>query len=1526
MFSKEDIQDIYTLTPMQEGMYYLWKLDPHSTAYFQQCSFRLAGEWKEPLLRESLERLFARHDVLRTVFADGLADRLLQVVLEERSPELHYEDIAHLDEERQAAFVKAYEEQDCNRPFDLNRDVLFRLAAFRCGPGRSIFYFSYHHILFDGWCTSIVFSELFAIYRSLERHQPCRLPEAPPFKDFVRWLEKTDKAAGLAFWKERLRGFVERSSFPRRREALAPHELDDRCQECVRVPESDHQRIKALGAAAGITANAFLQTAWGFLLSRYSGCRDVVFGAVTSGRPAEVPGIESMVGLFVNTVPVRIVFDTRRSFMQIAKEVQAQAIAASAYGQCSLAQIQSCAAVKGELFDHILGFQNQPFFNRYAETAEQPSAREGYEAVDLDSMGITSYQLDVSFVPDREITTYILFNPNLYSERLMKGLGRSLVQLVKAALDAPDAPLSRLEWLPERERRRLLSDWNPAVTTPGPLPSVQRCFEAQAARTPAAVALEEGDRGVDYRDLNVRANRVAWALRDRGLGPGDSLAICLSRGIEAVVMVLGVLKSGAAHLPVDPRQPRSRVAEILGSGGVKAFIAEKADLSLAPPGVRTLDVKRLEEESSREDDPPDQGLPQHPAYLISTSGSTGKPKSAIVSQGALSGLVEALRIRLPELHPSSRLLQMANFGFDVFIEDLCRALLFGGRLVFCPDAERVSPDLLYRRLRDSGIHFFETTPALGVPLFDQMAANALALPDLRVVVLGADALPMEAYRRIRRLLPPSVRVINSYGVTECAIDSSWFEGREDYDLAQRNAPIGSPLPHTRFYVLDDDRRLLPEGVTGELFMGGIGVGSGYAGDPASTAERFVPDPFVPGATMYRTGDRARWLSDGNVEFMGRSDFQVKIRGRRIELGEIELRLKALEGIRECVVDVTEVGGGRNLVAFYTAGRDITEAELREHLLRLLPEYMVPCRFTRLDALPLNANNKLDRRALRSLGPGLDSRPAAVAPSTPEETALYEVWRRFLRAEPIGVEDDFFALGGDSITSIQIQGALREKGYEYDLPDLHRFPTIAALAQRLRQTTSDPDAEAVSGEAPLTPVQAQFFATQRTRPEHYNHSVLLQSSRGFDAEAVRQIFSYLRQHHDALRLVFKRRNGTWIQEVPAADEAFLLEVIASPAPQGEDGTLDRELARLQAGFDLDRGPLTRVALFEGREGDTLAFIAHHLLVDGVSWRVILEDLQTLFGQWENGEAFRLPAKTDSYLRWARALSAHADSRPLLREIPYWARLEETAFSPFPFDEQGEACRYRHLKSRKLEIAATARGLLDEAVHATYRTGIEDLLLAAWTQAFASALGMEHVLVSREGHGRSPLPGLRIDRTVGWFTACYPVHLDASRAADTEWTIKTVKESLRQVPSQGTGYGILRFLTRPELKGVLRFQPVPVIEFNYLGRFDEVSEPHGPVRVVGQAPDGLHPEGETGADLILTASLASDLLQVGLDFNSSRIHDSTAESLLHAFDQALSEIVDHCRGRGSREITPSDLTEKGLSMEELSAIDALVAQSE
>ena len=884
---------------------------------------------------------------------------------------------------------------------------------------------------------------------------------------------------------------------------------------------------------------------------------------MTSGRPAEVPGIESMVGLFVNTVPVRIVFDTRRSFMQIAQEVQAQAIAATQYEQCSLAQIQSCATVKGELFDHIVTFQNQPFFNRYAETADNPSSREDSEAVDLDSTGITSYHLDVGFTPGREITTYILFNPNLYSERLIKGLGRSFVQLVKAALDAPDVPLSRLEWLPERERRRLLSDWNPAVTTQGRLPSFQGCFQAQAERTPTAVALEEGDRVVDYRQLNRLANRVAWALRDRGLGPDDFVAICLPRGIAAAVVVLGVFKSGAAHLPVDPRQPRSRIAETLASGGARAFIAEEDNLSLAPAGVLALDVRTLQE-SPREDDPPDQALPHHPAYLISTSGSTGKPKSAIVGHGALSGLIEALRTKLPELQPSSNLLQVANFGFDVFIEDLCRALLFGGRLVFCTDVERVSPDLLYRRLRDSRIHFFETTPALAVPLFDHMAEHDLPLADLRAVVVGADALPMEAYRRIRRLLPSSVRVINSYGVTECAIDSSWFEAREDYDLAEGNAPIGSPLPHARFYILDEDRRLLPEGVTGELFIGGIGVGSGYAGDPTLTAERFVPDPFVPGGTMYRTGDRARWLPDGNVEFMGRSDFQVKIRGRRIELSEIELRLKALEGIRECVVDVTDVGGRRNLVAFYTTDRDVTETALKEHLLRLLPEYMVPCRFTRLDSLPLNANNKVDRRALQSLGSRSDSKPAAVAPSTPQETALYEVWKRFLRTEAIGIHDDFFALGGDSITSIQIQGALRDRGYEYDLQDLYQFPTIATLAQRLRKTTGERDAVSISGEAPLTPVQAQFFAIQSTRPEHYNHSVLLQSSREFDTEAIRQIFSYLRQHHDALRLVFKRRNGTWIQEVRATDDAFRPEVIASPTPYHEEAGLDRELAPLQGG--------------------------------------------------------------------------------------------------------------------------------------------------------------------------------------------------------------------------------------------------------------------------------------------------------------------------------------------------------------------------
>ncbi|MBV9774972.1 MAG: AMP-binding protein, partial [Gemmatimonadetes bacterium] len=885
------------------------------------------------------------------------------------------------------------------------------------------------------------------------------------------------------------------------------------------------------------------------------------------------------------------------------------------------------------------------------------------------------------------------------------------------------------------------------------------------------------------------------------------------------------------------------------------------------------------------------------------------------------------------LDGDDRFLQFASPSFDVVVEELFPAWTRGAAVVFSR-ADLFAPDELLRVVAEERVTCFELPTAYWHEWVYELGRTGTPLPpSVRFVIVGGERVLPERLRAWAELGVPLVHV---FGLTETTVTSTLLRLEAGEDGARwPNLPVGTPVGNAAVYVLDAELRPVPPGVPGELFIGGDGVARGYLGRPELTASRFVPDPFAtePGARLYRTGDRVRRLFDGELEFLGRIDQQVKIRGFRIEPGEVEAALQEHPAVREATVIVREdVPGDRRLVAYLTAEGDAAMpavAELREHLRGRLPAYMVPSAFVVLDALPLTPNGKLDRRALPAPEGRSGGEDSFVAPASPAEATLAEIWRELLRVERVGIHDDFFELGGDSILSIQVVSRARQAGLHLTPRQLFENPTVAALAAVVGTgVVAGAEQGTVTGAVELTPIQRWFFAQEVPERDRWNMSRLFEVRGALAPAALERAVAALLAHHDALRLRFREVDGAWVQENAAPDAGAppVVRVDLSGLPEPEHrAALDAAADRIQGSLSLEHGPLLRVGFFErgGGRAARLLVAVHHAVMDGVSWRVLLEDLQSACEQAARGGAIALPPKTTSYQRWAERLAGHVREGGFDDELPYWTAAERREVPALPTDLAAGPEANTLASARRVAVSLTVeetQALLQDVPRA-YRTQINDALLAALARATAAWTGEGRLLVNLEGHGREELfDDVDLSRTVGWFTSMYPVLLDVRAAAGEGEALKAVKEQLRAVPRRGIGYGALRWLGSDEARAALAALPEPQLHFEYLGQFDGALSGDSLFRVAPEpAGRGVSPRERRRHLLEVSGGVLDGRLQMAFVYGAALHEPATVEALADRFAAELRALIAHCAAPDAGGCTPSDFPLAGLGQ---AALDALV----
>jgi amino acid adenylation domain-containing protein/non-ribosomal peptide synthase protein (TIGR01720 family) len=1270
-----NIEAAYPLSPMQEGMLFHTLLAPHSGIYLMQNRYRLEGAIDARAFVSAWRHVVARHAMLRARFVWRNQKRPLQVVLKQVEIPFDVEDLRERDAGAQEAHIAGLLRAERERGFDLNAPPThFRLL--RLGERSYEFVHSFHHIVLDEWCTSLLMSDFVAFYEAERAGAPCRLPPARPYRDYVDWLATRDAAATEAFWRGYLTGFD--TPTPLGIERRTPEEPGSVVDLAIRLDRATSAALLALAKRERLTLNTLFQGAWALLLASYSGEQEVVFGVTVAGRPAELPDVDAIVGLFINTLPLRVRVAGDQPLLPWLHALFAQNLTLREYEHTPLVEIQRFSPVERgrELFESLFVFENAPI---------DPALRAGksFRVESVVDRVHTNYPVTIMGWPDDELGLKISFDAarvtTAEAERMLVHLG----QLLTAIAARPHAKLGELTLLTPAERERALHTWNPRAE-PAPFASFAARFRAQVARSPGAVAARADGASLTYDQLRRNANRVANALREQGVGVDDRVVLCAERGLELLTMIVAVLELGAAYVPVEPSYPSGRVARIVQQSGARVLLAREASCArladaLAPLEVRPalLAFERAAHPSYSELDPPDRTTADTLAYVIFTSGSTGMPKGAMVEQ---RGMLNNMLTKLPRLglRAGDVIAQTASPCFDISVWQHLTALLFGGTVQILSDEVVREPARLLAEVVSRGVAVLEVVPAVLAGMLEALAEAPARPARLRWVLPTGEALPVQLARRWLRALP-EIPLLNAYGPAECSDDVALHALREPPDLHERCVPIGRPVEGFSLYVLDPWLAPVPVGVAGELYVGGVGVGRGYLAQPALTAAAFVPDPFgQEGARLYRSGDLARRREDGVLEFVGRRDHQVKLRGLRIELGEIESILGAQADVAECAVIVREDRPGAAQLVAYVVPRPAARLEidaLRAALGQSLPAYMVPHAFVALGALPRNANGKIDRRALPA--PTADGATGCVEPRDEHERALAEIWREVLGAERVGVTESFFALGGHSLQLTQVLARVRRVfGVEVSLRSLFEAPTVAEQARailRERERAAgrglpELQAQAAPGPGatdPLSFAQERLWFLAQLEPgaAAYNLAAAVELTGELDVASLGRAFQALLDRHDVLRarMVAPERAGEsagLLYDARVLALGGLSEDLSSVAAEQREPALRELLERIAAQpFALEEGPLVRTLLVRiDARSHVLALVVHHAISDGWSMGVLTRDLSELYAAEVEGRAPQLPVLSVRYADYARWQRALARAGELERQLAVWrARL-------------------------------------------------------------------------------------------------------------------------------------------------------------------------------------------------------------------------------------------------------------------------------
>jgi amino acid adenylation domain-containing protein len=1329
----------------QQRLWFLHQLESESTAYTIPFALKMSGKLNVNALEQALQKIVQRHEVLRTRF-HFVSNQLVQVIVPHLTLTLPVVDF-------QADFTNLpnpWQELEhlalslAKKPFDLAVDSVIRVALWQLSPEEHVLLVLIHHIAGDAWSLGVFTRELSAHYQAIHNGTSSLLPELSiQYADFAvwqrQWLSEQVIEHHLSYWKQQLASASTLLALPTDRPRPAVQTFRG-AREYFLLDENLTQKLKQLSQKSGTTLFMTLLAAFVVLLSRMSNQTDIVIGSPIANRNRQE--IEPLIGFFVNTLALRFDLAKVPNFETLLAQVREVTIEAYVHQDLPFEMLVEALQIdrhldRNPLVQVMFGLQNTP-----THPWDLPDLT--VEQMPL-SLGGVRFDLEMDFA---EVALCLkgtcFYSTDLFDAQTIIRIIGYFQTLLTGILENPQQPVTDLPLLNATQVHELLLAGKGENTNYPHYKCIHHLFEEQAQKTPNAIAVEKSGQQISYRELNERANKLAHYLQEVGVEPEVLVGIYVERSIEMIVGCLGILKAGGAYIPLDPVYPQERIAYILQDSQIAVLVTQEKllpKLVELQAKVISLDTNWEEISNYNISNPVSKVSPTNLAYVIYTSGSTGKPKGVEIAHSSLVNFA-SVAVQEYDITQQDRVLQFASISFDTAAEEIYPCLITGATLVLRTEDLLSSSNHFWLCCQNWQLTVLDLPTAYWHYLTSDLQISDTRIPScLRLVIIGGEQALAENLKRWLRSLkdlnnPP--KLVNTYGPTEATIVTTVYPFSDSTETLDWSVPIGKPIGNTQLYILDKSLQPVPFGVVGELHIAGACLARGYLNRTDLTQEKFIPNPFsnsTQNTKLYKTGDLVRYRTDGNLEFLGRIDKQVKIRGFRIELGEIEAAIAQHPAVEETAVIVREDTPDRKfLVAYIVSNQSDTliKSELRGFLKQKLPDYMVPGVFVMLDSLPLTPNGKIDRRALSTLEILHQELTATfVAPQTWQEELLIQIWCEVLHLEKVGINDNFFELGGDSILSIQIISKANQAGLPITTKQIFQYQTIAELA-KVANTSETKKAEqkaeqgVISGALPLTPIQHNFFEQNLPSPHHWNQSFLFEVQllevQPLDPKKLQQVVQQLLVHHDALRLRFTKSDSGWQQVNALTDENVpicLIDLSTLP-PNEQTSAIEAKATELQTTLNLESGPLVRVALFHlgYSKSDRLLLIIHHLAVDGVSWRILLEDLQTAYQQLQNGKPIQLPPKTTSFKHWAEQLAEYAQTDVAKKELTYWRNISSTQIKHLPVDCNKESNTEASARTVLVSLNQEETRALLQEVPKAYRTQINDVLLTALVQTLAA----------------------------------------------------------------------------------------------------------------------------------------------------------------------------------------------------------------
>lgn len=1521
-------QSFYPTSHGQRRLWILSQLDEElNSAYNISTALQITGPIEIAVFQQAFDKLIQRHEILRTSFTviDGEPMQIVypnsqfQLTCEQLSEELSRDELVN---------------NLTNRPFELTQPGLFRANLFQLTKESWIFVFTIHHIISDGWSQNLLVQELFNYYTQIITDQKPQISPLPiQYRDYALWqkkmLTKGIWQSQSIYWQEKYAGQISILELPT--DYPRPPKLSYRggnCQLTINLELTN--RLKRFARKIGITFFSLLFSGYNLLLYRYSGQNDLVIGLPVHGRSD--PNLEELIGFFINTLPIRIWISAEKSFTQFAQDVHSQVLSALENQDYPFDLLVEELQLERDythapLLTTIFVLQNIPDF----KDSVTEIANLSLQSIDVKKLTSRNDLALTLFETESGITISCEYSTELFHEKTILQMLKHYENLLRGGLLDPTTTVGQLEILTPDEKDKLLHLVLEKNSPQHELnASFSRCLhqlvEDWAEKTPDKTALILQEKELSYQELNQHANQLATYLCQEAVQLETPVALLFDRSFEMVIAMLGVLKAGGVFIPLDPDLPQERLTYIINNTTSRFLITQPALVENISQEFTGQIISLTEDFFENLIDSGEGQMllptvnPKNLAYIIYTSGSTGQPKGVMIEHHSIVNSV-LYKIDNDEYSADDRSMQLLSYAFDGGQFEIWVPLAVGATLVMVTNESAKDVQKINQLLTACEINHIIAIPSLFQSILTHPKFTTPS--SLKNVTVGGERLSKELVDLHRQLLK-TVTLTNEYGPTEAAVLATSFKilPGEDISGYQRSIPIGKPITNTHLLILDKDLQLVPQGVLGEIHLGGSGLARGYLGEPGLDNKKFIPHPFKSNQRLYKTGDLGCYLPDGNIEFSERLDQQVKIRGYRIELGEIEANLSKLPDILKAVVTDHLLEDGSTILVAYLVSKaksQLDTSSIRQKLQEILPIYMIPNVMMVLDELPETSSGKVDRQALPE--PVIYQKDRQYEPPTTEiELVMAKIWQRILGVQNLGIRDNFFELGGDSIKAIQIVAQLNSLGYTLQVKDILTYQTIEQVIFQLVKPKKDTDYEQghITGDLPLTAIQRWFINWQHLNPTHWNQSIMIELKPSVDFKILQIVLRKIVDYHDTLALNYQSDLQRLIYQIncPFGIEEIDLGDLSKDEQEAKLRELTKEA---KASFNFDTGRLFKAILFNLGElrGQRLLLSAHHLIIDGISWRIILHDLVEGYLQYKETQQINLLPKTASFKKWAEQIQTYSQSAEIIRERPYWDNILAQEFL-LPIDEPTGENLEKDRITLTTQLTKTETQLLISKVNSAYNTTIEDILITALALTIRDWTAEEIMIINLEKHGREELLGLDLTRTVGWFTAEFPAKIDLRDLKTIADQIKGLKEQLHRIPHNGFNYGILRYLT--DVWDRKKPQSISIL-FNYLGEFEEdLSD--GLFRLTDSLGGEKDLYNQHVSELDFSCISMARQMVISINYSQNRYYQNTMLKLLDYFMVNLRTIIEYCRNKDHCGYTPVDFDLVELSADFLDQIDKRV----